>query len=314
MRETAGKTTFATALLAFTLVLGCDPATNPGEPGPALWSVRGSVVDADAGATGGDLRVAFLWTRWMPAAGEGGEGEPFVASIAEDVPIEAVFPSSFTIDIRRPPPAGAILDGALLEDELAGVHIALGVVVVYEDGDGDRSLDLMPPDATEFVDTIWGTTSESFEEGPGVWALIYLEEPDPLEIEGIVLQPGLNLLGAEEGEGGELETAILPGGTPVTITLRDDPMLRVLACEQGVESSGMGGAAPTHVAPSDVPEDLPGGVEPRCLDGGRALAWEELVVEQEGGVCSPITTTSFPYESRLEPGAPAPAAWPCPLE
>ncbi len=71
---------------------------------PTLATVSGSLSNPQSVPVSGAVRVAVVWRT-------GTEGQ---FNVAEDLPVQPVFPSSFTIDFDTPPPAAAMNNGSLL--------------------------------------------------------------------------------------------------------------------------------------------------------------------------------------------------------
>jgi hypothetical protein len=153
---------------------------NTGTPS-TLARLEGQVVNPQTVAVGGTaVRVAIVWQ-----AVDG-------FAVAEDLPVQPVFPAAFTIDINEPPPAEAMTDAAAdfgagsvtptAPTSANGVEgssatgpdgtvkvqggssasssdgeVAWGTVVAYLDRNGNGRLDLVPDGATGYVDQILAT-------------------------------------------------------------------------------------------------------------------------------------------------------------
>jgi hypothetical protein len=83
------------------LVAACGSLPDdPSEP-DALATLEGQLTNQSAVPLEGDVRIAVIWRR------PSGDGVTF--SVAEDVPVEPVFPSKFRVVLRNPPPEEAMV-------------------------------------------------------------------------------------------------------------------------------------------------------------------------------------------------------------
>jgi len=92
----------------FTLagvIPACGSLSSDTNGDPALATVVGEVVNPNAIPVEGSVRVAVVW--------QAVEGQ---FNVAQDVPVQPVFPSSFTIQLDGPPPASALFDSSDLVD------------------------------------------------------------------------------------------------------------------------------------------------------------------------------------------------------
>lgn len=87
--------------LGFTLV-ACGSLDGHTGAAPALATVNGNLTNPQSLDVTGATRVAVVW---RTANG---------FNVAEDLPVQPVFPSSFTIQLTDPPPADAMNSGASL--------------------------------------------------------------------------------------------------------------------------------------------------------------------------------------------------------
>jgi hypothetical protein len=170
--------TFVSAVAAAPL--GCGSLDgHTGTPG-ALATVQGALVDPSMYSVLNDVRVAVVW--------ENVDGAGYSAS--EDLPVQPVFPSSFVVQLDGPPP-----EAALGVPKGFDVPLAAGVVVAYEDRNGNGKLDLVPGDAGAFIDRIVGANESLY--------LVYIGGPVPPQAtQGTVgtPTPGYNLVQTQSCE------------------------------------------------------------------------------------------------------------------
>jgi hypothetical protein len=225
--------------------LGCGSLDgHTGTPG-TLATVQGGLLDKggllNPSGRGvlNDVRVAVVW-RNIDAGGQG----QVAYSVSQDLPVQPVFPSSFVVQLDGPPPAAAL--GVL---QGLDVPIALGVVVAYEDLNGDGKLDLVPSDAGAFIDRIVGANENLY--------LFYIGGPVPPQATQNFVgtpKPGYNLLQALTVTcGGSMSTGSGSGA--------------------GSSSSGGSGSGSAPGAEADVPAEAgvtanDGGTDPEASLSG----------------------------------------------
>ncbi len=112
---------------------GCDPLYDGTWIGDPLLTVEGQATDD--GGTAGAPRAAMLWLSASPYG---------LAMRADDVPIETSFPADWTVEVYEIPSErqfpGRWEDVPFLPDA-PGVRTLFGVLVAYDDVDGDGSAD-----------------------------------------------------------------------------------------------------------------------------------------------------------------------------
>jgi hypothetical protein len=262
---------------------------------------------------GSDVRIAVVWLTQS-----GGY------SVSEDLPVQPVFPSSFVIQLTSPPPAAAIVSQG-------GAQLAAGVVVAYEDLNGDGMLDLVPSDAGSFIDKIVGANPDVY--------VAYISGPVPADAtgNGVLGAPssGYNLLqsgtcqatmpggatpDADAGAGpdsGNCAPAWLPIDTPYDMTLTSNPQVNEIMCQgygqMGSGSTGAGSSGAWDVAQQGAPiggYPAPGAPGLVC-DGATSYAYSPACVEQQTSLCTSIEVCQSTSTVELGGAAP-PAGWPCP--
>jgi hypothetical protein len=177
------------SLVFATLVCGCGYVDTHDKHGPPLFTIFGKVFEGNSEISIENPRVAFIWDK---PSSESDLAHPGAVRVAQDVPITPNFPSKFTIDIFEPPPIEAMEPGEDLDEELAGLTLARGKLVVYDDRNQNGKLDLLPKDAEEWVDYILGPEEEYlvwYVEGLTSDSIIY----DPPLAPECLLIPGYNL-------------------------------------------------------------------------------------------------------------------------
>ena len=115
------------------LLAGCDVLYDGTWPGEPLLTVAGQAVDDGGGAQA--PRAAMLWLSASPYG---------LAMRADDVPIETSFPADWMVEVYEIPTEeqfpGRWEDVPFLPDA-PGVRTLFGVLVAYDDLDGDGSAD-----------------------------------------------------------------------------------------------------------------------------------------------------------------------------
>jgi hypothetical protein len=182
--------------IVFSACGSLDSNTNVA---PTLATLQGSLVNPRSltVSSSSAVRVAVVW--------RGAGPEQF--NVAEDLPVQPVFPSSFTIALNGPPPAGAMNSDLVYPaplptqagaggpspdgggDEASteppppvtppvmptnpdpGFQFAIGTVVAYLDENHNGKLDLVSDDASAYVDKILAANPEV--------AIVYLQGPIP---------------------------------------------------------------------------------------------------------------------------------------
>jgi hypothetical protein len=120
-------------VLALSVLAGCDVLYDGAWPGEPLLEVSGRAEDE--GAASEAPRAAMLWLSASPWG---------LALRADDVPIETSFPADWEVVVHAIPSEeqfpGRWEDVEYLPDE-PGVRTLFGVLVAYDDRDGDGSAD-----------------------------------------------------------------------------------------------------------------------------------------------------------------------------
>lgn len=321
---------FASALCSAALVsagafcTGCGSLDGDTSSSTTLATVHGQLSNAGDVPVGNDVRVAVVWLSQGPSY-----------SVAEDLPVQPVFPSQFVIHLDSPPPQGVMFSPK--GDTSSGFQVAFGFVVAYEDLNGNGKLDLVQSDAGAFVDKIVGA-NESL-------ALVYLQGTIPsggnlADSSGTLPSPGYNLYAmanctlpppdvsatggcTDGGTSGSPSAPAADGGTcvpsqwlgidtPYDLAVSAAPEINQLMCQsfgQGGSTAGASGA-PWYVDKQGTP---PGGYPPAGAQGlvcTSATSYDYAQCQTiHDGLCD--ETQNCTYTSVDLGSAPTPPGWPC---
>lgn len=259
----------ALAILALALALAAcgDRLVDASYRGPALATVRGSLVPTPGTDVAGPVRLAIAWyPQWLAADAAPGQPAP-PAIVTEDVPVEGTFPVDFRFPIHAPPPAAAL---APLAEGLAG-RGAFGVILAYHDLDGDRRLDAIPA-AGRPVDRV---VASSLLGDPGaIFAVVYVDSP---QAPGTGLTPGFNLIQGVNGA----DAAPVPLDTRVRLSLTSGgPEFDGFVCDAGWLTFLVADVCGLSAKPEEGPPGF--GFDGRvALDGAR-LSVELRVTSLDG--------------------------------
>jgi hypothetical protein len=381
-------------LAAMGLVLSACGSLDPNTSGvPALTTLSGSLSNPDSLSVAGSVRVAVVWKYINP-------GE---FSVAEDLPVQPVFPSAFVIELDRPPPAEALnlivpnttqgqqptasatsgggggsagstplqddgglaafgpnIDGGavpmpspppvnMTASSGTGIRLAVGAVVAYEDLNGNGKLDLVPEDASAFVDKIVASDPDMviayvegpITSGPGAFLdsaghppkegynLVYVRHcPEVAPSSGFSGFSGSNPAcsspppaqdagppappAPDAGRCGQ-DFHWLPMSTPYPLTVASTPEVAALMCQTGgasAPSSTTGSGGGPPLDPSVQPAKYPDPCDPNLSCAPDGSEYTLIsCVTMSQGVCEG-TITSCTSIAYTRP-TPVPAGWPC---
>ena len=328
------------AALALCSFSGCG-ADRPAGPRPPAARIRGTLTARTRPTA--PLHVALVWLGVSLDRG--------AFQVAQDVAVRDSLPATYELDLDVSPPAEAI-DGFLTDEArqdaaAAGLDPDLawaqGVVLVYEDGNGNGQLDLVGPGETS-PDHVVGKA-----EGVTVW-FVGQGTPAPLDYLGALpvagavsvtraplVDPPLGACAYDDAQGHydfpcsqayAPDRALLPLPATVDIEMTSDPHLDHYSCRSFWGSdewpdwasdwnqwsplatglcSGPGCDCDGYACPLDLP---PAGVEVRCNAEGTAYAYKTCVEDPD--VCG----TRFCHYGHGERAAlaPPPDGWPCPAQ
>ena len=342
-------------IAATSLVLSACGAldANTGKA-PALATLRGSVVNPQSLSVAGSVRVAVVWKSAVPAQ----------FNVAEDLPVQPVFPSAFTIDLDGPPPADAMnsipapapassasssagfsMGGQGAPPPDAGAapvpeaqpspypdfRFAIGTVVAYVDQNGNGKLDLVPEDASAYIDQIVATNTEMtiyYFEGPIPPPLLVMDSAGNVATEGYNLatiqgcpRPVYRPVNpacptpAPIVDAGTCQpmNAWLNISTPFELTVASTPEVASLMCENGGSSSSgssASGSGTGYPDPSIQPAQYPDPCDPnlRCASDGSTYFYNTCTTVSRG-ICLGTETMCTGVEYTRP--TPAPIGWPC---
>jgi hypothetical protein len=327
--------------LCFLATAACGSLSGKTDAPSTLASIHGTIQSQSATA-GANLSTAIVWFQ---------QGVNVTThESADSVPVTGSFPASFTIDLNSPPPAEALMDLQALSNDSAGagIHIAFGLLVAYDDRNHNGQLDLVSAGASDYVDSVEGTTF-----GPS--AIFYVDKPIPdsfwatsgslqVGFDGSFPSVGYNFLvpvdnycyrksdAAGTRDVCALGVAWKPIDTPATLTLGDTKtglgvFEQTFMCASGptavrTDSICTDASAPCAktVSVTEFGAPLPSAddQELRCLDS-RSFFYHPSCKFTPTGVCADISETcAQPVVVTLDPsggGAFAPPAdWPCALQ
>jgi hypothetical protein len=280
----------APAALAAVSV-GCGSLDGHTSAPSTLATVQGTLDNPSSVIVGNDLRIAIVWL-------DGQAGY----SVAEDLPVQPVFPSDFVVKFDGPPPAAA-----MIVSPNSSFETAAGYVVAYEDLNGDRMLDLVPNDAGQFIDRIVGASSDM--------VLVYVQGPaSGLPSGGPSL--GYNIALLLPRDGGDQAVQWLPMSTPYNLTLSTDPSANAIMCRQGAAHGAAGGGSSTPIPVWYIDQrGTPWGGYPApgmpglMCEGSTGYTYSGCLTAHDG-LCS-TTNVCEQWNVALGSASP-PAGWPCP--
>lgn len=366
------------ALLA-AFVGGCGSLASDTDQHEPLAVLQGELTNPDAVATSNAVRVAVVWN-----CGEL-DGEMYRTS--QEVEVQPVFPSRFRLALTEPPPAGCMIDPFADGDDdppsdtgdtpgsggnegeegttpatppppnmpqnLSGsgeFRVALGTIAAYDDLNANGKLDLVGPDAEQYVDAILGTNESLM--------LVYFEGSVPQtwddlrDGEGNLPSLGYNLLqtsdsiatatetdvltyscgyssGSEEPVGGTEEPVPMPerdeesyegptmqwldASTFFVLTMTADPRFATMMCRDagGLSSEASGSAPVVPGSTVEIPPEYPAADDPGLTCMPDGLSYYHETCVRDGVCSGKICTGECWY---VPDASNPPADWPCPIE
>jgi hypothetical protein len=303
---------FAAAAAAATAA--CGNLNGHTDAPSVLATVQGQLTFASSmGTIPDDVHIAVIWQ--TSTLGQ--------FNVTEDLPVQAGFPSQYTLPLTEPPPAAALEHSS----NYPGIAGADGVVVAYEDLNGNGRLDLVADDAGAFVDRIVAGNSNLgliyYSSTTGSLPDFAASLPSPPKLGyNVVTQSCIPLDGGFRGpDGGFCDWNVyLPISTPYDLIFSDDPTLNSLMCgskgyvlSSGWSAGGSSGSSSDSdwnvsengTPPSGYPE---AGI---CSSDKRTYQTGGCQLVQET-VCTSVTECTSPEDFVLDPDASMPPDWPCP--
>jgi len=160
--------------IALGLCVGCGQAAGP-HFNPPFATLFG-VITSSSVPTPSEVRVALVWRKRDP------DGN--ILRVAQELAVRADFPVRFRLDIDTLPPSDAINIGTNADGSMDPTfHYATGSLIIYEDVNGNGTLDLLPTDAVGTIDRVLGI--------PEHLSVFYVESSLPRPSAGA--QKGFNL-------------------------------------------------------------------------------------------------------------------------
>jgi hypothetical protein len=273
-----------------------------------LATVQGQLSPASgAAAMPDDVHIAVIWQT----------GTPDQFNVAQDVPVEPVFPSKYALRLTEPPPDAVLMHPSGYPE----IGAAYGVVVAYEDLNGNGRLDLVADDAGAFIDRIVATNPSLalfyITSSTGTLPAVALTSPPSPPTLGynLITQSCTPVDGGLTGpDGGFCDwNVFLPIGTAYDLSFSDDPKLNSLMCaSEGTSGGASGTGSGWNVSQQGTP---PGGYPAvgasglTCASDGMSYTTETCVTVQEN-LCT--STTQCTELAVSLGGAPKPSGWPCP--
>ncbi|MBL8918936.1 MAG: hypothetical protein JNJ54_08775 [Myxococcaceae bacterium] len=222
------------ALLALS-VLCCTPAGVVGTRyrGEPLFTVRGQLVTPSAAPTA-PIRLAIAWY-----PDETSSTAPR-AIVTQEVVYEGSFPLNYTFSFFTVPPPGVLTE---YRDGDEVTRAAFGVLLAYQDVDGNGQLDAIPAGGRA-VDRVLGTSvGDTYNGAPAeapLW-VAYVEGAPGRRWTGYAA--GYNLWEARARQ-------VVPSDTGVPIRLDATNELAFFVCDEFISGSAYGFDLPCNVEPT----------------------------------------------------------------
>jgi hypothetical protein len=258
--------------LTLMVLVSCAPgAVGPRYRGEPLFTVTGQLLSVGAAPTG-PLRLALAWypDSQSPSAPR--------AVITQDIAYEGRFPLAYSFSVFSVPPEGVLVE---YPGRSGVTRAAYGVLMAYEDVNGNGQLDLIPTGGGA-IDRVLGTSiGDTYNGRPASRPLylVYVEgTPGP---EWVDTAPGYNLWGVGRA---------VPSSTSVPIALDATNELNFFICEEFISGAGYGFDLPCNLAPTGGVrvvgnvhrhEGL-GGLTLRVTDGARPLPGVQFAFNDAG--------------------------------
>lgn len=216
----------STRALGLALLVAASACGDGSDPAPdgAVATLGGELRSAGGAAAPGPLRLALAWYPGLMSTGDSRPSQPR-AIATQDVAYDGALPLAYAFDVVEAPPAAALQP---MPEGYVG-RGALGVLLAYQDGNGNRRLDTIPADGAP-IDHVVGASLD-WAAAPA-YVVAYLTHDQPA---GTGLKAGFNLLelaGAEQG-------GVVPLTTPIPLAISEGgPLLDLFVCEAAWDGSG----------------------------------------------------------------------------
>lgn len=227
-------------LSAVGALIACPGAVvDQSYKGPPVATLQGRLSLAPGVPLPKNVRLAVVWYKSFL------EPTQPDSIVTQEVAYRGTFPAQFTFDFYGAPPAEALKpthDGK--------GHQAFGVLVAYEDSNGDGRLDPADPSDGGGVssDHLLGATSSYFDYSTTSYWIQYSDvEPDTREFEWPAgAMKGFNLVSNSIDADGRGHAAVLPFDSSLPLVLTGENELVALIC-QGDWINGPTGPNPLEV-------------------------------------------------------------------
>jgi hypothetical protein len=246
-----------TAGLWIFLCLACGRATNSHYQGTPVAKLQGQLVSNTSVALDQPVLLAMAW--YPTWAGTAPEFAANAIDMQSNISFQGSFPINFEFHLYDAPPANALAD---LAAGGGSGRITYGMLIAYEDFNGNGQLDLIQPGGSH-VDNIVGVSvgDPSLPPPAASYYIIYLDgtlsASDYYAAFG--LQQGYNLIKTHYAFG----TEAVPLTSSITIDLTGSSALNYYAC-------------PSAFISADSPSSIACGIDPY---GGRYQAVGDVYSE-----------------------------------
>ncbi len=254
------------------LLLSCSPgAVGPRYRGQPLFTVKGQVVTSGTVPTT-PIRLALAWY-----PDEQSTSAPR-AIITQDIAYEGSFPLNYSFSFFSIPPPGVLID---YPDGASVTRAAFGVLMAYEDVNGNGQLDSIPMGGSA-IDRVLGTSvGDTYNGKPA---------PKPVYVAYVEGTPGPEWVGYSPGYNLWRNFEVVPESTSVPIELDATNELNFFVCEEFISGSSYGFDLPCNIAPTGgvrvignvYEQNGLGGLSLRITDGVRVLPGLQVELNDAG--------------------------------
>lgn len=258
--------------LVLLLLLSCSPgAVGPRYRGQPLFTVKGQVVTSGP-APSTPIRLALAWY-----PDEQSTSAPR-AIVTQDIAYEGSFPLNYSFSFFSIPPPGVLID---YPDGDGVTRAAFGVLMAYEDVNGNGQLDSIPMGGSA-VDRVLGTSiGDTYNGKPSA---------QPVYVAYVEGTPGPQWVGYSPGYNLWRNFEVVPEATSVPIELDATNELNFFVCEEFISGSSYGFDLPCNIGPTGgvrvignvYEQDGVGGLSLRITDGVRVLPGLQVELNDAG--------------------------------
>lgn len=272
---------------------------------PPLVTLHGTITSSSV-PTHGTVHVALVWRR-PPTA-----GSALVA--VQELAVRAEFPATFHLDVRQLPPVDAMIPIDRSDVALGPTAYAIGTLLVYEDTNGNGTLDPIPAAAAASVDRVLGS--------PDRLTLLYLEggglpknpSAPRTDEDSVEHTAGFNLIfePAEPSDDSSCTSDACSWtrqepSTPLTIALTGDPRLTRSLCEvSGGDGLSVAGECSPCLGEACRACPIADDAKIECRSD-RSFAAISCPAQ---ALCKDVLSCRL-VMGQLDPSGEVPASWPC---